>query len=91
MSLPSEKSNHFYLDYCFDGTFAIVEKNEKYKKYSENFEDIVNKTIIAEKQRKSINKNQKYENNENNEKIESNVKVKRLLILLKKLNYLSLK
>ena len=49
-----------------------VEDNEKYNKYSQNFEEIFNKVIITNNQRKSINKNEQNENNENGEKNASN-------------------
>ena len=50
----------------FSKNIFSVEFNEKYKKYSEKFDDIFNKIIMANNQRKSVNNNEKNENNLSN-------------------------
>ena len=50
----------------FSKNIFSIEFNDKYKKYSEKFDEIFNKIIISNNQRKSVNNNDKNENDNYN-------------------------
>ena len=50
----------------FSKNIFSIEFNDKYKKYSEKFDEIFNKIIMSNNQRKSVNNNEKNENDNYN-------------------------